>query len=339
MKRVKKHIKEFMHKAFQPFSSNTKLWHEDYLYPILEAARSLVHVENTGNKADSLHRRIKLSYEEDLQAAYMSFIKHHIKLRRFTSALISIDFTDEEFYGEESSLWIIPWTGEQGVTGKYRFAVMSMVNKEAKKKLPLLAIPTYVGINKGDMVKLFLDFAHKLFSLISGVLLDAGFYAGEVVRALGNERYVIRAPKNKKVKRFIKKTKREAEYTDEIKWNSDKTWHKVKTKYIIVRKVKFKGKLIDCTFITNMSLKPREYLPLYRCRWQIETNFRVEDYVRIKSRSKLTVVRYFYFLLQLLLHAIWILFFREKMAFEKFKVYVGNYFFCEYIGVRYSVVM
>lgn len=326
-----------MQKAFQPFSSNTKIWHEAYLYPILEAARSLTHVENTGNKADSLHRRIKQSYEEDLQKAYMSFIKHHIKLRRFTSALISIDFTDEEFYGEEGSLWIIPWTGEKGVTGKYRFAVMSMVNKQAKKKLPLLAIPTRVGIDKADMVKLFLDFAHKLFSLISGILLDAGFYAGGVVRVLENERYIIRAPKNKKVKKLIKETKKEAEYLDEIRWNADKTWNKVKTKYIIVRKVKFKGKLIDCTFITNMNLKPREYLSLYRCRWQIETNFRVEDYVRIKSRSKIAIVRYFYFLIQLLLHAIWILFFRERIPFESFKIRVSNYFFCECVlGIRFA---
>lgn len=339
MKHVKKYIEGFMQKAFQPFSSNTKLWHEAYLYPILEAVRSLAHVENTGNKADSLHRRIEQSYEEGLQEAYSSFIMHHIKLRRFSSALISVDFTDEDFYGGESSLWIIPWTGENGVLGKYRFAVMSMVNKESKKKLPLLAIPVHLGMDKADMVKLFLNFAHKLFSVITAVLLDAGFYVGEVVQVLQEERYVIRAPHNEKVKKFIEQTEKEAEYEDCIGWNADKTKKKVKTKYIIIRNVKLRNNLVDCSFITDMSLKPIEYVALYRYRWQIETNFRMEDYVRIKSRSKITVVRYFYFLIQLLLHALWILFFREKVAFEKFKILVGNYFFCRSLGIRYSIVI
>ena len=334
--KIKKYIKEFLYKSFQSFASNTKVWYDDYLYPIIEALRSLVHVENTSNKADSLHRRIKQTYAEDLQKAYCSFIKHHIKLRRFNSALVSIDFTDEDFYGEESSLWIVPWTGEEGVRGKYRFAVMSMVNKEAKKKLPLLAIPFHNGMEKAEIVKLFLDFAHKLFHTIGGVLLDAGFYSGEVIRALGNTKYVIRAPHNEKVQKLIYQTKEEAEYNGSIIWYAGKTKQAVKTKYVIVRNVKLRGYVVDCTFVTNMNLKPINYVSLYRMRWQIETNFRMEDYVRIKSRSKVTEIRYFYFLIQLLVHALWVLFFREKMPLQTFKVHLGNWFFCEYLGIGYS---
>lgn len=334
--KIKRYIKEFLYKSFQSFASNTKIWYDDYLYPLVESLRSLVHVENTGNKADSLHRRIKQTYVENLQKAYCSFIRHHIKLRRFNSALLSFDFTDEEFYGEESSLWIVPWTGEEGVTGKHRFAVMSMVNKEAKKKLPLLAIPFHNGMEKAEIVKLFLDFANKLFRIIEGVLLDAGFYTGKVIQALGNTKYVIRAPHNEKVQKFIDQTKEEAEYEDSIKWNADKTWKQVNTKYVIVRNVKLRNKLVDCTFVTNMNLKPQDYIYLYRMRWQIETNFRMEDYVRIKSRSKVTEIRYFYFLIQLLVHSLWILFFREKIPFQTFKVHLGNYFFCEYLGIEYS---
>lgn len=336
MKRIKKYIKEFLYKSFQSFASNTKIWYDDYLYPIIEAVRSLVHVENTGNKADSLHRRIKQTYVEDMQKAYSSFIMYHIKLRRFNSAMLAFDFTDEEFYGEASSLWVVPWTCEEGVTGKHRFAVMSMVNKEAKKKLPLMAIPFHNGMEKAEIVKLFLEFAHKLFRIIEGVLLDAGFYTGEVIQALGKVNYVIRAPHNEKVQKFIDLTKEEAEYEDSITWYANKTKQIVKTKYVIVKNVKLRDKLVDCSFVTNMNFKPKDYVSLYRMRWQIETNFRMEDYVRIKSRSKVTEIRYFYFLIQLLVHALWMLFFREKMPFQTFKVHLGNYFFCECLGIGYS---
>ena len=43
----------------------------------------------------------------------------------------------------------------------------------------------------------------------------------------------------------------------------------------------------------------------YKKRWQIETDFRVHDEARIKSKSNELIVRYFYFLVSLALMANW----------------------------------
>ena len=57
-------------------------------------------------------------------------------------------------------------------------------------------------------------------------------------------------------------------------------------------------------FATN--LRQSLYLiSKYKQRWQIETDFRVHDEARIKSKSNEFIVRYFYFLTSLILLANW----------------------------------
>jgi len=60
-------------------------------------------------------------------------------------------------------------------------------------------------------------------------------------------------------------------------------------------------------FATNIHFKMRvEYIWYYKRRWQIETNYEVEDERRIKSKSTNHLIRYFYFLVSLLFHMFWI---------------------------------
>ena len=49
-----------------------------------------------------------------------------------------------------------------------------------------------------------------------------------------------------------------------------------------------------------------EYIYYYKRRWQIETNYWAEDEVKINSKSTNCLVRYFYFLVSLLIHLFWI---------------------------------
>ena len=46
-------------------------------------------------------------------------------------------------------------------------------------------------------------------------------------------------------------------------------------------------------------------LRIYPVRWNIETIFRVMDEAKIKSKSNEHIIRYFYFMVQLLLHLAW----------------------------------
>lgn len=324
-----------LYKSFVPFSRNTIILHDDYLYPILEASRSNCYVENTGNKADSLHRRIKQTYEEQIAKAYAKIIVPLLKYSKITNPLIAIDFTDEEFYGLYSDLYLHPWTGEGGVNSNFKFAVVSLVGKN---KVPILAVPVQCGFNKSEVVTKLLAFAKCIFKRVSCVLLDAGFYAGEVIEALQKEKYLIRAPKNKKIEKFIEATKQNdwKTYSSEIEWYEDRTTHRIKTNIVIVRDVALRENNVDCSYATNIKFKNgMDYVYLYCKRWQIETNFRMEDQVHIKSKSLEAIIRYFYFMVSLLLHTIWLLFYSHKIAFDSFKIHLANQTFLEQLNIDY----
>ena len=332
--KIRKYLKGFVHKAFAPFSRNSIVLHENYLYPLLEAARSHCYVENTGNKADSLHRRVKQTCEEDIQTAYLKLIMPLLKYQRITCPTLAIDFTDEDFYGMYGDPYLHPWTGEEGVNATYKYAVLSLVGKH---KIPLLAVPVHLGMAKDEMMQLFLRVAHTIFRQLYCILLDAGFYGGEVIQALQHEQYVIRAPQNAKVQEYIEATSAHGwkRWTHTIRWCADKTTKKVQTTIVIVRHVRWKDTMIDCSYATNMLLHGMEYVHLYSKRWQIETNFRVEDQVHVKSKSVRIIIRYFYFMISLLLHALWCFFFRTTMAFDTFKIRLANQLLFESLGVTY----
>lgn len=252
--KTKVYVKSLLYKSFAPFSRNTTILHNDYLYPILEASRSNCYAENTGNKADSLHRRIKQTYEEQIANAYTKIIIPLLKYSRITSPLIAIDITDEEFYGLYSDLYLHPWTGEEGVNSNFKFAVVSLVGKN---KIPILAIPVQCGFNKSDMINYFLSIVKSIFKTINCILLDAGFYAGEVIAALQKEKYIIRAPRNEKVVKLIAATKEESwnSYDHQIIWYENRTTHRIKTNIVIVRNVRLRKNDIDCSYATNIKLK------------------------------------------------------------------------------------
>lgn len=327
-------LKDFLYKSLVQFHSNTKILQGDYVQPLVEAARSHCYVENVGNKADSLHRRIEQTYEEQIADTYVAVLKPCIKQMHLGSVILAFDFTDEDFYGYTSDLWLHPWTGEEGVQATYTFAVMSLVGKH---KIPLMAVPVHCGMSKEEIFSLFLATAKRLQLHVRCILLDAGFYSGEVIEALKGYKYLIRAPRNEVVERFIATTEDWNTYAHEIEWSADKTTRRTKTTIVIVRGVPFKHKqLVDCSYATNMHLSDgMSYVHLYCKRWQIETNFRMEDQVRIKSKSRYILVRYFYFLMSLLLHALWLMTWSSRIAFDRFKVRLANQLFLAQYDIAY----
>ena len=64
----------------------------------------------------------------------------------------------------------------------------------------------------------------------------------------------------------------------------------------------------DWLFATNIPFKSKtECVLAYKKRWQIETNFRVEDESRIKSKSCNFQIRLFYHMIGALLRMLWVL--------------------------------
>jgi hypothetical protein len=56
----------------------------------------------------------------------------------------------------------------------------------------------------------------------------------------------------------------------------------------------------------------------YKQRWQIETDFRVQDEARIKSKSTEMKVRFFFFLFEQMLQVQWMCFHKNDLPFKEF---------------------
>lgn len=321
----------FLNKSFLPSGKNSTLKSADYAYFLAKASQANTYIETVGNKADSLHRRIELTYEENIIESLKMAVKKLVKKAIYGKVTLAIDFTDEPFFGETRNFFTYGVKPEHGYNSVFRFAVVSIVDNE--KSIPLLALPVRVGSYKGKIVEQLLRFA-KSICKIRLVLFDRGFYSADVISTLKRLgiKYLMLVPKNEAVKKYVKNTFVFEEYEHELILNENKSKYKIKTKILVCKHFDE----YDWTFATNL---PRQnaawYIYKYKKRWQIETNFRVEDEAKIKSKSTNYLVRYFYFAYSILLHAIWITFEKMKKTFKAFLINLYEKLFCSMLKIEH----
>lgn len=154
-----KYILEFLNKAIG-FSKAKVLRAKDYIKHIFCASARNTYIETISNKADSLHRRIKLSYEEDIKGAYKLVLSKLLKYKRFGKVTIAIDKTDEQFYGKERGFYIYHCNQDIESKAEFHYMVISIVN--ADKNIPLLALPVSLGCDNVKLIEELLLFAKSL---------------------------------------------------------------------------------------------------------------------------------------------------------------------------------
>src|SRR3989344_939821 len=113
----------------------------ELLSPLLNAVAYNTYVETIGNKADTLYLRCKGSQVSMMEHAYLNYIKgvsNKFKLNE-KEAVLAFDYTDEDFYGEVQGFDIHGWTGENGITGKFKFLTCSIISDEIPQKIPLIS--------------------------------------------------------------------------------------------------------------------------------------------------------------------------------------------------------
>jgi IS4 transposase len=139
------------------------------------------------------------------------------------------------------------------------------------------------------------------------MVFDRGFYISELIDYLeaNKLKYLILVPEKKgRLKSYVENTNLLGKFKHEMKYSKDKSTWKPKTTIVICRDF---YKDFYWLFATNINFRSRiEYIWHYKKRWQIETNYRVEDEARIKSKSSNHQIRFFYFLVSLLFHLLWI---------------------------------
>ena len=294
------HIRKFIANIVKKVSNGLKVATEKIVAALVEAARTISYVETVSNKADTLHRHIKQNSENDLKKSFEFNTQKAVGRMGLGRCALAVDTTAELYYGKNGKLNVRQKKFEKGADEAFTYAVLSVVDP---RPLPLMALPYKQGDDLTTLVKELLEYARLLPITIEVVLFDRGFYIGDLISYLSSVKikYLIFVPQNKAMKRYISQTNNIASFNHEMKYNKRKNWWKVKTRIVILED---STKDYHWCFATN--LRQSLYLiSKYKQRWQIETDFRVHDEARIKTKSNDPIVRYFYFLTSLILLANW----------------------------------
>lgn len=297
--------------------------------PLLSAAAHNTYVETVSNKADTLYSRTKESLTEMTTHEYMDCIKRWSQIFDWKSkeVMLAFDYTDEDFYGDVQGFNIHGWTGEHGVTGKFKFLTCSIVSDDIPERIPLISIPIHIGQYKSQAIIYCLNRIKPFIGNIVLILFDRGFYDKDLMYELNQSDlpYLIFVPKAKDKQELLYPM----EEGEHVAIYNDFTVRKDKTKFedqnlLVLLKQLYdpkSEKSYDWVFATNVeSVALSNIVQTYKKRWRIETGYRVQDEATIKCKSKDMKIRYFLFLFQQLLQAQWACFYKNEVSFKKYLI-------------------
>lgn len=280
----------------------------EVLRSIIEAGRTNSYVETISDKADTLHRHIKENSERDLKRAFEFNTRKAIGRMGLGRVILAFDVTEELYFGENGGLNVRQIKHENGADEAFSYLVLNIIKP---KPLPLMAIPYKQGDDITSLIKELIEYARSLRITIECILFDRGFYIGDLISYLSsiNMKYLIFVPENKAMKKYIQQTNCLRSFKHLIRYNKYQSTWIAETKIVIIRDKYFnkkeqRWKKFYWCFATNLQ-SSFNLIRIYKQRWQIETDFRVQDEARIKSKSNVPIVRYFYFLTSLVLMANW----------------------------------
>jgi putative transposase len=283
----------------------------DYAALILFAAKCKDYVETISKvmkdlpNVDTLFLNLKPNNTlEDLEDALTDFVtplvmplKSKLPHRKFT---IAIDITYQPYYGKDPNAWIHRYKPVKGSTGCYKFIVVSIVSYS--RKFILIALPVQV------ISKPMAWYAERLLNFIlpllpvEHVLMDRGFYDFKLMDRLRKKglKFIIMTPKKEGYQAIMEQGNGVYHYSSTFP--DGKTKKEISFYLAVV--LDYKG--YDWLFATNTKLEDvKSYVHIYKTRWGIETTFRVQDEVEIKSKSKDMRVRYFLFIVETLIYNLW----------------------------------
>ena len=190
---------------------------------------------------------------------------------------------------------------ERGTSYAYQFITLDIV--EHNERLTLIALPIFHRGDQNRLVEQLLSYA-KSKVRISRVLLDRGFFDAECINMLNRMglRYIMPAKVNSRDVRKVSRL----------------------TAPRIVPNCAMKGCRFNLVvtevqgekyyFATNIPTRSDDLIfafrikDLYRRRWQIESGYRTKKYAFLpKTTSKNYVVRYFYFMMSVILYNYWVI--------------------------------
>ena len=301
----------------------------DFIVPLLESAAYNSYLENVSNKADTIHLQIKGSLISMMEHAYLNYIKRisdNISLSE-KEVILAFDYTEEDFYGDVQGFDIHGWTGKDAITGHFKFLTCSIISDDIPEKIPLISVPIRLGHYKSSVIKECLDLIKKYVGKINLIMFDRGFYDKDLMYELTKMEYpyLIFVPKHKDKKEILYPMKigEQVAIYNEFKVNKNQSKYPGENILIFLKQIydPRSEKEYDWVFATNAEEILLENLVItYKKRWRIETQFRVQDESRIRSRSKEMKIRFFLFLFEQMLQTIWMCFYKDETSFKEFVI-------------------
>lgn len=301
----------------------------DFIVPLLESAAYNSYLENVSNKSDTVHLKIKNSLTSMMEHAYLDYIRRISKKFKLNEkeVILAFDYTDEDFYGDVQGFDIHGWTGKDAITGHFKFLTCSIISDDIPEKIPLISVPIRLGHYKSSVVLHCLSLIKKYVGKINLIMFDRGFYDKDLMFELSKMEYpyLIFVPKHKDKKEILYPMKD----NEQIAIYNDFTVNKNQSKYpgenilIFLKQIydPRSEKNYDWVFATNLEELLLENLVItYKKRWRIETQFRVQDECRIRSKSKEMKVRYFLFLFEQMLQVQWMCFHKTDIPFKEYVI-------------------
>lgn len=297
--------------------------------PLLDAAAYNTYVETVSNKADTLYLRTKESITEMTTYSYLDYLKRLSEKFGWKDkeVMLAFDYTDEDFYGDVQGFDIHGWTGEGGVTGKFKFLTCSIVSDEIPEKIPLISIPINIGHYKSYAISHCLNLIKPYIGKILLILFDRGFYDKDLMYELSQNKfpYLIFVPKAKDKKEILYPMDKGEHITiiHDFTINKDKTEYSGETFLTFLKEIydPKSEKEYDWVFATNVEeIALSNIIQTYKKRWRIETQFRVQDEAQIKCKSKEMKIRYFLFVFEQMLQTQWVCFYKTEVSFKEFLI-------------------
>jgi len=273
--------------------------------------------------------RIKESVAGMTTYSYLDYIKRLSEKFEWKNKefVLAFDYTDEDFYGEVQGFGIHGWTGDHGVTGKFKFLTCSIVSDNIHQKIPLISIPITLGHYKSYAITHCLELIKPYIGTIKLILFDRGFYDKDLMYELIQLKYpfLIFVPKQKDKQELLYPLQ-QGEHVAVI-WdyqlNKDKTTYRFEAFLTFMKQIydKKSDTEYDWVFATNIEeVALGNIIREYKKRWRIETGFRVQDEAQIKCKSTDMKVRYFFFVFEQMLQTQWVCFYKEEVSFKEFVI-------------------
>ena len=312
-------LKLFLNKSFSKLARNAVVSNGIVAEVLETAAMTQDFLENTSKKlgnrpnADIIFKRIEACNEEKLLDAFMFIlgiivkaVRQKLNHRQYT---LAIDAHYEPFYGVPNGFWLYGYKPTKGCTGSFRYMTISIVIGE--ERFTLMALPTHIGQNQAELVDKLVKTAQKFIS-VKLVLLDRGFYSGEIIEALRlcDVKYIVFAPQTEINKGFLEEVEpfshKYFTHVLPLKKNRSNVGERVKLLVIKDFIDMTNWKIYDWIFVTNLSnLAALSYVKLYKKRWGIETTYRMFGDIKIKTTSKNYFIRFFLFLVRIVIYNMW----------------------------------